>query len=218
MLRARQARLDDERDHLLEIVDPQRLPAPDPPQVELVRRPGVEPIDRVAPVHETRTRDQDVIQSFSGETLEDGRDHRGRHRPQQQPLAHVARVPRVARRTVGRIVQAIVVVFDRDHGIGAVCDQRAPPTIHQGSGDRADQELKRVRPQGRVGQVTERDRPAVVLDGDRLVGHGSLAVASDGSTSRSNPRTGRVPRGSCRGRSTPGAARCPAARSGSGGG
>jgi hypothetical protein len=70
---AGQQGVDEQPGHLVHVVIPQRPPG-HAPQIELVRRCGVQPIDRVAPVHDAGADEQHVIDGVGGQGAQRRRD------------------------------------------------------------------------------------------------------------------------------------------------
>ncbi len=113
-------------DHLLQVGLTQR-PGTDPPQVKLVRRAGVLPVDGIAAVDEAGADQQDVAGGIRRELPQRGRDHRGRVTSQHPRSGDVARVARLPG-DVGRIVaEGVVVIRDRN-------DARAAAPSHEAGG------------------------------------------------------------------------------------
>ena len=78
-----------------------------------MRFPDRQPVDPVSPVDEPRADEQYILVDGASKRAQQTRDHRARVGPQHLRLAHVARVPRIARRCVGRIPETLVVVGHR---------------------------------------------------------------------------------------------------------
>jgi hypothetical protein len=156
---ARRQRLHQQADHLTEVGVVER-PARDAPQVELVGRCGMEPVDGVAPVDNPRT-DQEHVGGGGGlgrEGTQGGGDHRAGVAAQHAVLVEVAGVAHVPADRVGRDAQPVVVVLDGDHTRPPVPAHLAVP----GRGERGD---------GGVGQQLD---GVVALPGVGEVPHGQV--------------------------------------------
>ena len=155
-----QQRRRDALDHRDQVVARERPPR-DPPQIELVRLADVQAIDRVAPVGQAGARHNNVFVARRRDHAQRARNHRGRLRPQQQLRRQVARVARVARRTVGRVAEIIVVVGDRNERRRAMHDDRTIPRGAQGIERVLHEQLHRMRAERCVGQIAQRQQAAV---------------------------------------------------------
>jgi hypothetical protein len=145
-------------DHLVQVAAGQRAAA-DPPQVQLVRRARVLPVDDVAPVGHARADEQDVIGEIVGQHTQPRRHERGRVGAQHAPVIDVPGVARVPG-DVGRVIpEVIVVVGDGDNprpAAPADLGAGAPSGRQRGHG-RVDDQLDRVVAVGRIGQVGYRE-------------------------------------------------------------
>ena len=130
----------------------------DAPEVELMRLADGEPIDAIAPVDEPRAGKQHVFVAGASQRTQQAGDHGAGMRPQDLRVAHVARVPRVARRGLGRVPEQLVVVRDPHERVGAMDDHVAVPGLAQRRHGVVDEELKRVRPVRRVRQIRKNQR------------------------------------------------------------
>ena len=125
-----------------------------------------EPIDAIAPVDEPGAGKQHVFVGGASQRTQQAGNHRARMRPQDLRVAHVARVPRVARRGVGGVPEQLVVVGDRHERLGAMDDHIAVPGLAQRRHSVLDEELERVRPVRRVGQIRKNQRLPVSISRD----------------------------------------------------
>lgn len=153
-LAPREERVGQELEHLVQVVVTDGVPG-DPPDVELVGGPGVQPVDGVPSVRDARADEEHVVGRVCCQGSEGGGDHGARMASQHTPIVHIARVAGVAGHRVGRIAEAVIVVGQR-HDAGAACDPNvAAPGVAQGPDSQLDEELDAVRPFGRVGQVSD---------------------------------------------------------------
>ncbi len=98
-----QHRLNDQLHHLSQLIDTE-ISFRQPPDVELMRLAGMQPIDRVAPVNDAGADEQRVAGRMRSQRPEKA-GNRSAHVTAQQPmLAHVAGVARIACCTVGWVV------------------------------------------------------------------------------------------------------------------
>ena len=105
-----------------------QIAAADAPEVELVGLAHMQPVDGVATVDQADRRQQDVGRlAVRRQVIQQRWDHRRGVRAQHGRSGHVARVARVARDGVGRVPQALVIVVDGYHGIGAVHEHLTAP-------------------------------------------------------------------------------------------
>ena len=142
-------------DHVGQLGRAERLAAPDPPQVELVRLSDVEPVDPVPPPDQAGAGEERVVGRRGGEAAEQRRDHGRGLRPEQPAAGDVAGVAGVARGAAGRVEEPVVVVGDGDDRLGPLLEHRAAPGVAQRRDGGVDEELHGVGPLGRVGQVAE---------------------------------------------------------------
>ena len=155
-----QQRRRDALDHRDQVVARER-PSRDPPQIELVRLADVQAIDRIAPVGQAGTRDDNVFGARRRDHAQRARNHRGGLSPQQQLWREVARVARIARRTVGWVAEIIVVVGDRNERRRAMHDDRTIPRGTQGIERVLHEQLHRMRAKRAIGQVAQRQQATV---------------------------------------------------------
>src|SRR5262245_57988623 len=85
----------------------------DSPQVELMRFTDMQSIDRIASVRKSRTREQHIVVARRRDHLQRTRNHGRGLSAKEQLLSDVARVSRIARGSIGRIVEIVVIVRDR---------------------------------------------------------------------------------------------------------
>jgi hypothetical protein len=141
-------------DHLQQIGGVQRRPR-NPPQVELVWCPNVHAVDRVTAPHHPRTHQQRVAAERRPEVGQCIRHDRGHVSAQETARLDVPAVARIARGTIRRIPEAVVVVVDRQYGPAAIEQRPNAPSSAKRRGDIGYQQLQRVHPRGGVGQVAE---------------------------------------------------------------
>lgn len=174
-----QRRLEDERRHLVERRAAQRPPR-HPPEVHLVRRAGVQPVDAVAPVDEARAHQQHVVPGLGGQPAQKRRHQRARLGAQHLGGRDVAGVARVAGRTVRRVPQRVVVVRDGHDGAGAVEVEVGAPAGAQRLDDVAQEELQGVWALRGVGQVSHGERALERPRRQQGNGHGGFQEESGG--------------------------------------
>jgi hypothetical protein len=125
---ARGERGEQDRDHLVQVGAAHRLPG-DPPQVELVRGPGVLPVDGVAAVHDPRASQQHVVAGLAGEPAQRRGDHGAGMTAQHPAGVHVPGVAGFPGDRLGRISEPVIVVGDRhDPGTATPADLALPGT------------------------------------------------------------------------------------------
>src|ERR1022692_2741727 len=166
-------RLEDDRDHLVQIGAAHR-PAGDPPQVELVRAPGVLPVDRVPAVDHPRADEEHVVAGFFGELAQRWRDHGARLTAEHLPFADVAGVARLSGDRAGRVAETVVVVGDRHDARTAAPADLAGPGTGQRRDDPVDDELNSVRTFGWVGEIPDAEVELQLLRSEigSWTGHG----------------------------------------------
>ena len=171
----------------------ERRPAPDAPQVDLVRLAHVMAVDAVAPVDQAGADQQHVAPAgVGGQLVERRRDHGRGLRAQQHVAAQPARVAGVARDAVGRVVQAIVVVARRHHRQGAADAGLAAPRGRRGrrrcwssSSCMACGPCRRIGEIARGDESGSRDRGDIESRG----GSGRMANLGHGVVERGGERT-----------------------------
>ena len=142
------------RDHLVKVGTGDGA-AGDSPQVELVRGPGVLPVDGVAAVHDPQAHKQHVIGGIGGKPAQRGRDHRAGMAAQHAPGRHVPGVAGIAGDRLGRVSEPVVIVDDRhDPRPAAPADLAAPGTAQRNHG-LVNEELNGVRAIGRVREIPD---------------------------------------------------------------
>jgi hypothetical protein len=186
---ARRERLDQQADHVAQVGEPE-LAAGDAPQVELVRRRRMEPVDRVAPVDHPGADEEHVGGGLDRQRPQRGRDHRGGVGAEQVALVHIAAVAHVTADRVRRDAEPVVVVLDRDHPRPLVAAHLAAPGGGEPVGGGVDEELDGVTALAGVGEVP---RGQVVGELGRGEGgwYGLHGVSSMGRVGRgARPRPG----------------------------
>ena len=147
----RQQRLHHTLGHVPQVRRAERRTVAQVPEVQLVRLAAVQPVDAVAPVHEAGAREEHVTRGLSGELAQRRRDHRRGLRAQERALAHVARVARISRSAVRRVVRPkIIVVGHGDDGARAHHAHLAAPARGQGGEHLVEQQLQGVESLGGV--------------------------------------------------------------------
>src|ERR1039457_1470165 len=170
---ARGQRLEDERDHLVQVGAAHRL-ARDPPQVELVRAPGVLPVDRVPAVHDPRADEEHVAAGLFGQLAERWRDHDARVTAEHLPGIDVAGVARLSGDRAGRVAETVVIVGDRHDAGTAAPANLAGPGARQRLDGPVDEELNSVRTFGWFGEIPDAEVELQLLRGEigSWTGHG----------------------------------------------
>jgi len=120
-----------------------------------VRGAGVQPVDAVAPVDQGRAYQQHGVARIGGQGPQRGRDQGGGMAAQHLPRGDVPRIPGLPGHVAGVVAEQVVVVGDRDDPVTAAPAHPAAPVRGERLGGTAGDELDRMRPFGRVGQVTD---------------------------------------------------------------
>ncbi len=169
---AGQHRGDDERDHRLEVLQAALTRgAGHAPQIELVRLPGVQPIDGVTAVGQAGADEEQILTVCEGpEARQERRNHRRGLGAQDGDVAHVTGVASVPGDRIGRVTEAIVVVARGDHGARATKANFGAPGVAQGRDDRVDQELESVLPLLGIGEIADGERATELREGKRRDG------------------------------------------------
>ena len=178
VLRTRERGAHDDLDHLFEITGVEPEIARDPPEVQLVRQPGVEPVDRVSAVDEARAHEQHVFGTVRRERTQRARDQGRRVRAQHLGRRHVSRVARVARDGVGRVAERVVVVVQRDDARTAMDSGHAAPRTGQRGDDVVDDALQRVRTLRRIREVAHGEGAREFDGSEQRNRHGSSLASS----------------------------------------
>ncbi len=126
-----------------------------PPQVELVWGAGMQPVDAVAPVHQGGTHKEHIAAGLGGQRPQRGRDQGGGVAAQHPPGIDVPGVTRLPGDIGGVVAEQVVVVGDGDDPVTTAPAHLATPVGGERAGGAAGDELDRVRPFGRVGQVPD---------------------------------------------------------------
>jgi hypothetical protein len=153
-------------------------PAGDAPQVQLVRRGDVKPVDGVAPVDHPRADQEDVVGGVGGQGPQRARDHRGGVAAEQAAPVNVAGVAHVAGDGVGGDAEPVVVLLDRDHARPPVPAHLAAPGGGEPGHGRVDQQLDGVAALAGVGEVADGQVGGELAraEGDGWGRHGELLV------------------------------------------
>ncbi len=161
-----QRRPHDDFDHVFQVADSERCFVGDTPDVELMRRTGVQPVDGVTAIDDARARDQ----PGAIEQAQRGRDERRRMAAQHRRVGDIARVAGVARYRGGVVSEGVVIVGDVDNAGAAIDDNLAAPRFAQRADDVVDDELDCVRSFAGIGEVAPRERAGDSF-GRKMSGH-----------------------------------------------
>jgi hypothetical protein len=130
-----------------------------------MRLAAVQAIDFVTPVDNSGTDDQPVRLRFAQTQLPESiGDRRRSLSAQQQSVAHVTCVAGVSGDALGRITEPVVVVLDRNDGVGAMHEHRDVPGLRQGICCALNEQLQRMWPLSRVREIADGDGAAVGLE------------------------------------------------------
>ncbi len=179
---------EEDRDHLVHVGVAPRPPG-DPPQVELVRGPGVLPVDGVPAVHDPRADQQHIVAGLAGEPAQRRGDHGAGMTAQHVPGVHVPGVAGIPGDRPGRVSEPVVVVGDRhDPGTAAPANLAVPGTsepLHS----LADEDLDGVGTFGGIGQIPHAEVALQLhrIEAGNRTGHGDSSFRRTGWGSSSRP-------------------------------
>jgi hypothetical protein len=210
---ARSEHATQDRDHLVHVGVAHRPPG-DPPQVELVRGPGVLPVDGVPAVHDPGADQQHIVARLAGEPTQRRGDHGGGMTAQHVPGVHIPGVAGIPGDRLGWVSEPVVVISDRHDPRAAAPANLAVPGTSEPRHGLADEDLDGVRTFGRIGQIPQAKVALQlhVIDVGNRTGHGDSSVKRTGwgkyLPAWGSPERGRKPNA---------AQRLPAAHPGPGG-
>ena len=116
---------------------------------------GVESVDGVTSIGDARAHDQDVLRSLVGQRTQGGRDHGGGVAPQDMGSIDIPGVPRVARHSVGREAERVVVVCQGNNSGATGQAHLAAPGRSEGGRREVDEQLDGMTARSRIGEVAD---------------------------------------------------------------